>query len=263
MYFPREKIATHYDEDKHVTLFNIFDGIEKSLREHTIYVSKFLSPDWHESIVNTVKGHCQDCHVFLDGGYEGAELKRLVVCHEYVDLDSIEAVVEVLSVTYNTKFATLDHRDCLGALMNLGIQREKMGDIVAVDDGFFIVTDGELTDYIAMQLTKIGRASVKVKVIDAGDLPDITPNLEIATINVSSLRLDAVVAAIAHVGRQQGKNMVEKEKVKVNHQVLVNPSQMVEENDLLSIRGRGRVYIQAILGETKKGRLRVQCGFVK
>ncbi|HHV71507.1 MAG TPA: RNA-binding protein, partial [Clostridia bacterium] len=44
------------------------------------------------------------------------------------------------------------------------------------------------------------------------------------------------------------------EKVKVNWKTVINPSFQLKEGDVLSVRGRGRVVLEAVLGETKKGR---------
>lgn len=140
--------------------------------------------------------------------------------------------------------------------MSLGIERETVGDILVEDGRCVIFVKSELKDYIVSQIFKIGNVGVKIKDADINKLP-LGRGFEESSYTVTSLRLDNIVAALAGVSREKTKNIILSGNVSVNFLLNQNVSHIMHEGDVLTIRGKGKYILNGVLGETKKGRIRI------
>ena len=186
------------------------------------------------------------------GGYENSE--RKVLCLDYYDDDP---VYPISAMEFKFRQADkLTHRDFLGALMSLGIERETVGDILVEDGRCVVFVKTEIADYIKSQISKIGRAGVKVSDADVSSLPK-GRGFDEKEYSVSSLRLDAVVAAATGLSREKTKSVILSGNVTHNYADCQNISQAVREKDTITVRGKGKYVINGVLGETKKHRIRI------
>ena len=148
---------------------------------------------------------------------------------------------------------TLTHRDFLGALMNLGIKREMLGDIIVADNCGYLICLTQIASYIADNLTRIKHTSIKITQID--NLPDnIIREPEPTELVVSSLRLDVLISAVYKLSRSEASKLFAAGKVFVNSKIMENTSYQTKENDIISVRGFGRFVFIAQLRKTKKDR---------
>lgn len=148
---------------------------------------------------------------------------------------------------------TLTHRDFLGALMNLGIKREMLGDIIVADNCGYLICLTQIAPYIADNLTRIKHTSIKITQID--NLPDnIIREPEPTELVVSSLRLDVLISAVYKLSRSEASKLFTTGKVFVNSKITENTSYQTKENDIISVRGFGRFVFIAQLRKTKKDR---------
>lgn len=186
------------------------------------------------------------------GGYEGSERKVLGL---YFYEEIKEFPVSALEITFR-KADKLTHRDFLGALMSLGIERETIGDIFVEDGRCVVFVKSEIKDYIISQLSKIGGAGVKIKETVPSSIPE-GRGFSTNEYTVSSLRLDNIVAAISGLSREKTKSLILSGNVTHNFLPCDNISRTVSENDVLIVRGRGKFKIDCVLGETKKHRIKI------
>lgn len=156
------------------------------------------------------------------------------------------------------KFADeLGHRDFLGSLMNLGIDRSTIGDIFIKEKTGYIFCVDRIAEYIAENLEKIKHTSVKCRV-EKGNIDTIQPELKPVETVVSSERIDAIIAKVYGMSRSQGIEYFRQKKVFVNGRVMENNSYVLKENDIVSVRGFGKFIFDGLMKETKKGRMRVR-----
>lgn len=186
------------------------------------------------------------------GGYDDSE-RKILGLYFYDEIDVFP--VTPLEITFR-KADKLTHRDFLGALMSLGIERDTIGDILVEDGRCVIFVKSEISDYITSQLFKIGSAGVKIKEADPQKLPK-GRGFEEQSVVVASLRLDGVAAAITGLSREKTKSLILSGSVSLNGLPCENVSRAVDAGDSLSIRGKGKYKINGILGETKKHRIRL------
>jgi RNA-binding protein YlmH len=234
---------------------------ELALRaQHTgrVCATRFLEPSTLAA-VNAAASRA-GVKVALWGGYEGAE--RCVAA--FYTGDPPEAgdwPVVALRLQWNAKFANPGHRDLLGAMMGLGIEREMTGDIAmgTYRDApcAYLFALEEVADYIAANLDSAGRASLKVSV--ATETPQlIPPEGESLRLTVQQQRLDAVLAAACRLSRGEAQRLIAAGLVKLNHVPQLRPDARLSEGDLISARGYGRVKVTAFQGESRRGRQVVQ-----
>ena len=168
--------------------------------------------------------------------------------------------IQTLAITYNGQFSKqLTHRDFLGAVLGLGLDRGKIGDIRLGDSGAIMYVADEVASFITENLQEVGRTSVTAEVIAAQSTEDLLGPETSGTskrITVASLRLDAVISTAFHISRGKAATFIEAEKVFVNW-AIGKKTQLLFAGDIVTIRGTGRVKIEEIYGQTKKDRVAI------
>ena len=200
---------------------------------------------------STLAGSYLPCVKF--GGYDGAERIVAGFGDGISPQDFPIALLEISPASQ--RFADkLGHRDFLGALMNTGIKREMLGDIIISDNVGYLFCLEQIKDYIIDNLQRINHTTVTVREVDA--LPQGAVNLpQEAQLIVPSLRLDAIISAVFKLSRSESARLFLQDKVFVNSRAVSNSSYQVKENDIISVRGFGRLYYIETLRSTKKDRL--------
>lgn len=191
----------------------------------------------------------------LFGGIDGAErvVARFGNAEEFGYEESFP-IICLKAEPVLKKFADqLCHRDFLGALMNLGIERKYIGDIILKESSAYIFIIDKMADYIMENLTKVRHTVIKVSPCD--ELPeDCTFSLESVSLPVTSLRLDCIIAACYSLSRSQCNELFAAKKVFVNGKLTENISHTAREGDIISLRGFGRFIFTSVGGTSKKGR---------
>lgn len=192
------------------------------------------------------------------GGYEGAE--RQILCLEppdawqeeplaYLQLQAIPAGGERMPA----------HRDYLGSILGLGLDRACVGDLLADPRDpaqFYAVVLADKQEFIAAELTSAGRCPVRVCACDS--LPASLlqgPERSVQQATVSSLRADAVLAAMLHTSRGRAAEYIAAGRVEINHLPLRAAHETAYAEDVFTVRGVGRFRLVAIGGKSRKDRV--------
>ena len=255
----REKILRYYKADGEGDLAaHLLDIVENVVKSKKYKVSSFLD-QYGFTIAETVAAHYKDTALLSSGGYDGAErLKAAFVHKDFLELSqSINFSMCVLSATWDWRYYQLSHRDVLGALIGQGIKRELLGDIVVSQGTCQIILDEQIKEYMISNLTSIGKAPVTVEEISLEEILPKEEKVKEVRATVASLRLDSVAAAGFGTSRSKMADAIAVSRLKVNFKETVNASQSVKAGDIISMRGRGRLEICEIPGQTKKGRYSV------
>ncbi len=254
----REKWLKHFGHllDKEGVFLKGFERIESAAKYYEAQETLFCSPDIAYGLETILKS-MHELNYIKWGGYEDAERVKFRITPDFLMADKAEIGLVALEFTYPAKYYTVEHKDVLGALMGLGINRDRTGDILIFEDHFIIFIEVDLKDYILMSLEKVGRATVKGSVKASNEIEQIEKAFKIKNDTVKSLRLDAVIAAFNNLSRSEAQKLIQSEKVKVNYRPVTSTSYEVEEGDMISVRGHGRFTIKAVDGLTKKDRIRV------
>lgn len=229
----------------------MLDLDERANRIRNIVFTPFLN----ESERDIVYRLPLSCNVYEEGGYSNAELKKLAFVY-----DSCEVIFPIvfLKACYDLKFHTLNHSDVLGAFMNLGLNKEVIGDILVRDGCLYLVVEEAMSDYVIMNLTQIKRCSIQFE--ECEYIPEKQTNILYNEMIISSFRLDVIVSAITHLSRDKAKILIRGGHVKINQVVLEEYDFLCNNNSTISIRRFGRFTLENCQRKTKKNRHVIRIG---
>ncbi len=221
-------------------------------------LSRFLTPaEARDTAAHFTRR--RDILLRFDGGYESAERVRAVFLHpDWGEYDRETAFAALKVVVPPQENVSLGHRDILGALMSLGINRNVIGDIIEAPP--IILCLPELAGFITENLTRAGRARVEALPVALNTIPTREEHLSVKTDTVASARLDSVLAAAFDLSRGRALEYIESGRVSLDHEICLNVSKRVPEGAILSVRGLGRARLLELGGVSKKGRIRVKIG---
>ena len=194
----------------------------------------------------------------LSGGYGHAERQMIAFLPDALMFPANHPIACCAIKPVNRRFAEgLSHRDVLGSLMNLGIERGQLGDILVKDDRIYVFCHRRILAFLAEELTRIRHTNVELTVVDASEA-DIRPEMELCECIVTSNRLDSVVAAVYKLSRSTALELIKKGCVFVNGKEMAGGSYTCKPEEIVSVRGYGRICFLEECGETKKGRLKLK-----
>lgn len=249
------------DEDKFL-IAKILDKIKFSNNRNRFECSEFLDLRQQSLVKEALEIRKLNNYNFC-GGYDDAERKILITFPYDINFDINNVINQFLCVIEinlpNELKMQYEHRNYLGALMKLGIKREKIGDILVRNDGADIIVKKDISDYIISNislLTRFQKSKIKIKEIQ--DLIYVKKEKELVKINVPSMRLDCIVGELAKCSRADAIKLLNEERVFVNFKEELRPSKLVTEGDYITIRGKGRFKINKLLGNTKSGRINLE-----
>lgn len=198
---------------------------------------------------------------FAYGGFNDAERKILCFCGDEYSANQNEIdfpISCILIKPVNQKFSdSLSHRDFLGAVLNLGIERTKIGDILINQNEGYLFCHTTISEYITEQLTKVKHTNVSCCVIEQKEF-NYRPVLKEITGSVSSIRLDSILATAFHGSRSSLSGLIEGGKVYVNGKIILSNSYVLKDNDVISVRGMGKFIYSGTAYQTKKGRYSIK-----
>ena len=230
------------------------DLSKQANRKGIVMFSDFLT--MNEQLILQQNKEKLESEYRMSGGYEYAERQMVAFIPDalFYEWDFPLQCIRIRPAY--PKFAEkLTHRDVLGALMSLGIDRSKIGDLIVNDSEMFFFAKEEIAPYIVEQLTSIRHTVVTLEIEPESHI-DYTPRFEEKEAIVTSNRLDAVIAAICNISRSASLRMIQEGKIFVNGAESLHNTYYCKQGDLLSIRGFGKVRFGETLGVTKKDRIR-------
>ena len=209
-----------------------------------------------QSVLNEVTTKLKPSVITRFGGAEGAE--RIMARFGDPEEIGYEAPFPITCVKIEPlaqKFADkLTHRDFLGALMNLGIERHTLGDVVIRDNVGYVFSDEKIAEFITNELSKVKRTDVKATVIT--ELPEgELYKTEDKRIQIQSERIDAVIAKTYSLSREDAQALIKRSLVFVNGREISSSSYTPKENDKISVRGHGRLIYRGFDSTSRKGKL--------
>ena len=225
-----------------------------SFVENRNTVTKFLTNFEQIVLSQIVAYNYSDFKVEFFGGFDDAERKKAkIISNEYYDIDYD---IVCLKAKFNNKFNKVEHRNILGAIHNLGINFNRFGDIIVLENDVYIFVDEEIADYISMEFTKAGRVNLNFERVDLSDVT-IEKKYEDFEIVSSSFRIDSIVAKITNKSRSKVKEFLEQDFVKLNHVILRNGEKTCTTNDIISIRKYGRFVVKDFRQNKKSLKYRI------
>lgn len=242
--------------DEKLLLARARDAVLLCERQYAVKTVGFLTPAEAAAIKKNIHtlGASPDIRLEFFGGYGDAERCLFAVLPEYADKDTLGDFITAITVS-GRDIKALGHRDFLGSLLGLGLRRDKIGDILVLEDRTVVFVLSDIADYIVENLTKVGNCGVRAEAASLEGLELPARGFEELRLTVAALRLDCIVAAAARTSRSNAAELIRSGRVFLNWLECDSTSATVKPSDVFSIRGIGKFRLGEEVNQTKKGRL--------
>lgn len=256
------------NEDKNLTiLFARLDDLHRNADRGVLGSTSFLSPrDLHFAQMH-LKSIGRLAWAVAFGGYADAERKRLYILPEFMEgaeyrdfaeygFENDISLVEIIGSGYRK----LSHRDFLGSVLGLGLERDVIGDVIVRDGdkpSATIICDSAVAHFICENLSKVGSDTVKARELDVSDIKLPERKFLHITDTVASERLDGVISSLLSLSRERAKEIVLDGAVEIDYEPCERPDKALVSPCVISIRGYGKFRINSLADRTKKGRIRL------
>lgn len=251
----RERLLTGAVGEDREVLARALDLAELAMRYRQFQRTDFLNP-YQVQLILAVMARLADVRAIGDGGYPEAERQQIVVYPDYLQWEDGSEGLAFLQLSGQFgQTRQPNHRDYLGALLGLGLKRSKLGDILVDEQGAQLIVAQEVAGFIQANLLQVSRWSVEIQETtrQALRLPEKKGKEVCCT--VASLRLDAVAAAGYGISRSKLVGEINGENAMLNWKPCKDPGRNVQEGDVISFKGRGRMEIVSVNGTSRKGRI--------
>ena len=241
------------DKEREFFQKRMLDLSDRAERQQIYTCSNFLTPLEQAQLLSSKELFFP---FYLTGGSALATRKIVVFGSEALFGYPFEDPIRVMQISPRSeKFAAdLTHRDYLGSMMALGIDRSLTGDILVRGKEAFVYVLESIIPFLSENLTTVKHSQVICRETNT-DIPQLEIRFETLTGNIASERLDLLVAFLSGNKRDAAKDLLSSQKVFLNGYLKESPGQKVEPGDEITIRGYGKFIYDGIRGESRKGRL--------
>lgn len=246
------------DEEK-LILAKLNDKIRTSKTRNRIVNTEFLNM-YQENIIKKELARIKEEKYILTGGYEEAESKILIIYPEKLTEKIVEQnihnIIKAIKIELpNEQKGKYQHKDYLGTIMQFGLTRERIGDIIVYEDKAYILVIHENAEYIKDSLLSTSKfKKSRIEIIDINQIEVKEKEFEEIKITIQSPRLDNFVSEIAKTSRNDTTKLIESEQVFVNCQVETKQSKTIEQGDILIIRRSGKFIVDEFKHINRKGK---------
>ena len=246
-------------EDK-ILVSKILDKIKFCETRNKITFTNFLDLR-QQAIAKKILFSIKCTNYIFYGGFDNSERNCLIFYPEKLNvqftIDNLDNIIKSISIVLPKELHNVySHRNYLGGIMKLGIEREKIGDILVQKNGASIIVCSDIADSLInllLSLTRFKKSSITIESVKNINVPEIRK--EEVTIIVPSLRLDSIVASLANTSRNKIIELISNERVLVNFEICTKPSKLLNFGDIITIRGKGRFELNSLKSTSKSGNL--------
>ncbi len=256
----KEQVLKEYKkQEDRILLSQVLDKLEMSKKKEKLEYTDFLDM-YQISIVKNFLTRLEISNYVLYGINEDSERKILIFYPEKYNEQMLEKnynkILKIIRINLSKEDeGKFTHRNYLGGIVKVGMNREKVGDILVGENGADIIVKSETAEILAKELETLTRfQNSQIVIEDISNLRKKEIKIEKIDIIVPSLRLDNIVSDLAKTSRSKAVQILNQERVFINGQNETKPAKNVKLGDIITIRGKGRFVIKEIKGTTRSGR---------
>lgn len=247
----KERISCHFTDDDRNDALNLYERYLLARdKDISTFGKCFYPPNiwtWFEENLSA-----KNFKVETNGFFEEAERRMISFNNEYEN----PFPMKLIMIENTSKFSKLNHRDFLGGILSLGIERNKIGDLLVEENVCYVPVHEDIENFILYNLEKIAKVVCKVGVAPKIEqIPKFKFKEEI--ILISSLRIDGVVSKITNLSRAKAATMIEQGQVLINYSKIKDKSYELKGEERITIRGFGKFIIGDSIGNSKSGRIKL------
>ncbi|MFC4651332.1 RNA-binding protein [Lactococcus nasutitermitis] len=251
----------HFHADERYFIERCLDWIEQVENNFSVITTYFLNPREVQILQSLVNK--RELQIFSSQDFAATELSKLILAPTFYELDEQDFDISLLEIRYPAKFYHLTHSQVLGTFLGqAGVKRQELGDIFVTDEKVQLFVSHHLLETF-QTIEKIAKATVQIREIDFSNLLEVDNTATREVVLLSSLRIDKIISVCFNLSRNIATDMLKFKKVKINYFEVEKKDFSVNKDDLISVRGFGRIKILDILGMTKKGKQRVEVEIIR
>lgn len=255
-------IEQHFRKSELPFVRKVSDWINQSINEYRLVLTDFLNLR-ELTILNILCNKYDGINVYSYGGYDNAELKRVIIAPDYYELNYHDFEIKLIEIRYSDKFIKLTHGKILGSILGSGIDRSVIGDILNQDNRWQIIVKSNIENFLISSINKIGRDKIKLKDTNIKNIISNKNDWETTYEILSSFRLDVVISSSFNLSRKVTKDLITHDQVKLNWFSIDRPNEELKINDVISVRKWGRIRVHSYEGQSKKGKLKSKLDIIK
>lgn len=254
MKIDKDKYTSHIkDNDKIIDIRRIIDKVEIVMNNHSCESTDFLDP-YERLLAKSILNRFDEIDYLENGGTIQAERQIITIYPSYYDPDNLPQKITALRIYGDLD--GLSHKDFLGAILNLGIKRLKIGDILVHGDYTDVVIKKDIGDFLLFNLEKVANKKVRIEEKSLNSISSVEILYREINKTLSSYRLDVYISSSYNLSRQESMDIIKSGYVKVNWEPIDKPAKELEVGDVISIRGYGRSILHSVEGLSKKGKIK-------
>lgn len=229
------------------------DELSARARRGRLAATGFLSPAERYELEQWSRGQ-RNCRLVFSGGRPECERSIAFFLPDYMEEDELDLDEHIRVIKLRPHFGSPGHRDYMGAILGMGIDRRWLGDIWIMDDCAWVFCLPSVRDHL-LGLDKAGRVSLSAEAAELSELPPLQRRLREESFTVMSMRLDAVLAGLFRLSRSEAARQIAAGNVSLNYAQCLKADREVKEGDVISLKGCGKAEISGTGGSSRKGRL--------
>lgn len=238
--------------DEKLSFAKVLDQVFVCEEKHFNTFTEFLDPYRCKIFCDTINKN-MDIGIKAFGGGEGCERQVIGFYPYYKELGDEEFPIDKIQIEFSKSASKkLSHKDFLGSILGIGLDRGKIGDIFLYETRAIVFVSRNISDYIEGNLKTVGKTAVHTSIIQDDFLLAPAANHAEKDIFSASLRLDGVISAGFSLSRGNALKLIQADKAQVNWIGVKNPSHTVSAGDIITLRGYGRITLKEI-NTSKKG----------
>lgn len=243
----------HFHKHEHEFIQKANDWINQVYYGQKIKTTKFLTPR-EQQIIQILVNQNDDVLLKFEGGVQNAERRRAILYPAFTQIETNTHTVIGYEIGYNHRMNKLEHRQILGSLTALNIDRNLIGDILVFPEGeIYLCVCSELSMFFEQNFTKVGKYPIRLKPVSLQQIQR-DEQYDLFEVIVSSMRLDVLVANIMKASRSQVHTVITEGNVQVNWTLEQNHSRVCQIGDVISIKRQGRFKLMSYKNQTKSGK---------
>ena len=247
----KEEICKYFTDNDRNEALNLYERYLLSKEKGiTVFGRHFYTPNiwsWFEKKLSN-----KNFKVETNGFFEDAERRMISFNNIYEN----PFPMKLIKIKNMSKFSNISHRDFLGGILSLGIERNKIGDLLVDGNTCYVPVYEEIENFIICNIGKISKVICKAEVIDNFEwIPEVKFKEEI--ILVSSLRIDGIISRVINVSRSKAQIMIEQGQVLINYVKVRDKSYELKGEERITIRGVGKFILGNCIGNSKSGRIKI------
>lgn len=238
----------------------LLDKIESCSRENRVECTDFFDPHEVEMSIGILNRFSDIAYLFSNG-LEFGERKVGVLYPAFFSENEI-LVNDFITALRIEADVELTHSDFLGAILHLGISRDKLGDIFPMARGAYVLATKPIADFIQTHLYRVKHVPVKIVEIALEQVETVEEERREVIFSVTSLRLDLIISSAFHLSRLESARLISSGFVKVQWKNIPSKDFVVSPGMMISVRRHGRIYFEEILGHSSKGKTRIRLSII-